>query len=481
MRLQVVFRYIGIVLLFESAFMLLSAIISYSNGIDEGFAPMALSFLFTALLGSFPMIFTGKTSRLSSKESYAIVIGAWLTSCIVGTFPYLLWGGEFTIVNAWFESVSGFTTTGASILNDVESLPSGIVFWRSVTNWLGGVGVVMFALVIMPMVGRSRMTVSNLEISSMARDNYRYSSSTIIKILLGVYVGLTLANIICLKIAGMNWFDSICHSFTTISTGGFSTRNASIGHFGNVWIEIITIFFMFASSLHIGITYATIAGRHNNIFRNEVCRFYIITTVVMCLIISLSLWSNDIYSNFGTSLRHAVFQGVSLVTSTGFATADSNLWTPLCICILIYFSLQGGMAGSTAGGIKSDRILMACKVIRAQVKRQQHPGAIIRIKNNGVVQDANIVNFAILYIVIYALIVLAGTLINTACGLDTLTGFTASVASMGNIGPGFGEVGSLSNFSAMPIVVKIVSTLQMLLGRLEIFGLLHFFTMKWWV
>lgn len=481
MRLQVVFRYIGIVLLFESAFMLLSAIISYSNGIDEGFAPMALSFLFTALLGSFPMIFTGKTSRLSSKESYAIVIGAWLTSCIVGTFPYLLWGGEFTIVNAWFESVSGFTTTGASILNDVESLPSGIVFWRSVTNWLGGVGVVMFALVIMPMVGRSRMTVSNLEISSMARDNYRYSSSTIIKILLGVYVGLTLANIICLKIAGMNWFDSICHSFTTISTGGFSTRNASIGHFGNVWIEIITIFFMFASSLHIGITYATIAGRHNNIFRNEVCRFYIITTVVMCLIISLSLWSNDIYGNFGTSLRHAVFQGVSLVTSTGFATADSNLWTPLCICILIYFSLQGGMAGSTAGGIKSDRILMACKVIRAQVKRQQHPGAIIRIKNNGVVQDANIVNFAILYIVIYALIVLAGTLINTACGLDTLTGFTASVASMGNIGPGFGEVGSLSNFSAMPIVVKIVSTLQMLLGRLEIFGLLHFFTMKWWV
>ena len=192
MRLQVVFRYIGMVLLFESAFMLLSAVISYLNGVDGGFAPLLLSFLITALLGSFPLIFVGKSSRLSSKESYAIVIGAWLISCFVGTFPYLLWGGEFSVVNAWFESVSGFTTTGASILNDIEALPKGLLFWRSLTNWLGGVGVVMFALVIMPMVGRSRMTVSNLEISSMARDNYRYTSATIIKILMGVYLGITI-------------------------------------------------------------------------------------------------------------------------------------------------------------------------------------------------------------------------------------------------------------------------------------------------
>lgn len=481
MRLQVVFRYIGVVLLFESAFMLLSALISYFNGIDGGFAPMMLSFLFTALLGSFPMIFTSKSSRLSSKESYAIVIGAWLTSCIVGSFPYLLWGGEFTIINSWFESVSGFTTTGASILNDVESLPKGILFWRSVTNWLGGVGVVMFALVIMPMVGRSRMTVSNLEISSMARDNYRYSSSTIIKILLGIYVGFTAANIVALRIAGMDWFDSVCHAFSTMATGGFSTRNASIGYYDNVWIEIITTFFMFSASLHLGIIYATIAGRRNNIFRNEGCRFYIVGTLVLCLFISLSLWHNGIYDTLSASLRHGIFQGVSIVTSTGFATADTNLWTPLCICILIYLSIQGGMAGSTAGGLKSDRVLMAGKVIRAQIKQQQHPGAIIRIKNSGVVQEASIVNFAILYIVIYALIILVGTLINASCGLDTLTSFTASVASMGNVGPGFGEVGSLNNFSAMPVAVKIVSTLQMLLGRLEIFGLLHFFTMKWWV
>lgn len=481
MRLQVVFRYIGMVLLFESAFLLLSAIISYVNGIDGGFAPLLLSFLLTALLGCFPLMFVGKSSRLSSKESYAIVIGAWLLSCVIGTFPYLLWGGEFSVVNAWFESVSGFTATGASILNDIEALPKGLLFWRSVTQWIGGVGIVLFALVIMPMVGRSRMTVSNLEISSMARDNYRYTSSTIIKILMGVYIGMTVLNIALLKIAGMGWFDAVNHGLTTSATGGFSTRNASIGYYNNVWIEVITVFFMFLSSIHLGITYATIAGHRNNIFRNEGCRFYIIGTIFFCLVLSLNLWGSDTYATIGEALRKGIFQGVSIVTSTGFATADTNLWTPLCICILIYLSVQGGMAGSTAGGLKSDRILMAGKVLKAQLKQQQHPGAVIRIKNNGVVQDASVVNFAIIYIVIYVLFILGGTLINTACGLDTMTSFTASVSSMGNIGPGFGEVGSLDNFSAMPIIVKVVSTLQMLLGRLEIFGLLHFFSMRWWV
>ena len=284
-----------------------------------------------------------------------------------------------------------------------------------------------------------------------------------------------------LKIAGMGWFDAVNHGLTTSSTGGFSTRNSSIGYYDSAWIEGITIFFMFLSSLHLGITYATLAGHRNNIFRNEGCRFYIVGTVVLCLLLSLNLWGSGTYETLGESLRKGIFQGVSIVTSSGFATADTNLWTPLCICILIYMSVQGGMAGSTAGGLKSDRVLMAGKVLKAQIKQQQHPGAVIRIKNNGIVQDASVVNFAIIYIVIYVLFILGGTLINAACGLDTLTGFTASVTSMGNIGPGFGAVGSLDNFSAMPLVVKLVSTVQMLLGRLEIFGLLHFFTMKWWV
>lgn len=481
MRVQVVFRYIGMVLLFESVFMLLSAGISYLNGVDGGFTPLLLSFLLTALLGSFPLIFVGKVGSMTSKESYAIVIGAWLASCFVGMFPYLLWGGEFTLVNAWFESVSGFSTTGASILNDVESLPKGLLFWRSATHWIGGIGVVMFALVILPMMGRSRMTVSSLEISSMARDNYRYRSSKIMQILLSVYIGMTIICTLALKLAGMGWFDAINHSLATISTGGFSTKNASIGAFNSVWIELIIIVFMFASSIHFGVIYATIIGRKNNIFRTESARFYIRSTAIICLIMTITLWANNTCGNLWEALRQGVFQVVSIVTTSGFATADTNTWPALAVCLLMWLSVQGGMAGSTSGGLKSDRVLVAGKLIKARIKQQQHPNAIIRIKSNGVVQDNSLVNFAVLYIVIYACIILGGTLLNAACGLDLTTAFSASIASVGNVGPGFGEIGSLDNFSSLPVIVKIVSTLQMLLGRLEIFGLIQFFLMKWWV
>lgn len=480
MRVQVVFRYIGMVLLFESAFMLLSAGISYWNGVDGGFTPLLLSFLLTALLGSFPLIFVNKGGTMTSKESYAIVIGAWLASCFVGMFPYLLWGGEFSVVNAWFESVSGFTATGASILNDIEALPKGLLFWRSVTHWIGGVGVVMFALVILPMMGRSRMTVSSLEISSMARDNYRYRSSKIMQILLSVYLGMTLLCIVALKLAGMGWFDAVSHSFSAVATGGFSTKNASIGAFNSVWIELILIFFMFASSLHYGIIYATIIGRKNNIFRTEAAKFYIGTTLVICLATSLALWAAGNYGTLWESLRYGCFQVVSIVTTSGFATADTTVWPALAVCLLMWVSVQGGMAGSTSGGLKSDRVLIAGKLIKARIKQQQHPNAVIRIKNNGVVQENDLVNFAILYIVVYGCTILGGTLLNAACGVDLMTAFSASIASTGNIGPGFGAVGSLDNFSAVPATVRIVSTLQMLLGRLEIFGLIQFFLMKWW-
>ena len=480
MRIQTVLRYIGMVLLFESAFMLLSAGISYLNGVDSGFTPLLLSFLFTALLGGFPLIFVGKSGSMSSKESYAIVIGAWLASCFVGMFPYLLWGGEFSVVNAWFESLSGFTATGASILNNIEALPKGLLFWRSVTHWIGGVGVVMFALVILPMMGRSRMTVSSLEISSMARDNYRYRSSKIMQILLTVYLGMTLLCVGALRLAGMGWFDAVNHAFSAVATGGFSTRNASVGAFNNVRVEIVLMFFMFASSLHYGIIYATIIGRKNNIFRTEAAKFYISTTAFICIAVTLTLWFNGTYGNFFEALRQGTFQVVSIVTTSGFATADTTVWPALAVCLLMWLSVQGGMAGSTSGGLKSDRVLIAGKLIKARIKQQQHPNAIIRIKNNGVVQDNDLVNFAVLYIVIYGCTILGGTIINAACGVDLTTAFSASIASTGNIGPGFGAIGSLDNYSAVPVAVRLVSSLQMLLGRLEIFGLIQFFLMKWW-
>ena len=244
MRVDVVLRYIGVVMLFIAMFMLLSAGISYLSGMDSAFYPLLLSSLLTALLGAFPLIFVGKREQITNKEGFCIVVGAWLVACVVSMFPYLIWGGEFSLVNAWFESVSGLTTTGSTILNDVEALPRGLQFWRMSSTWIGGMGVVMFALVVLPSMGRSKMMLSNVELSTMAKDNYRYRSQIIVQILLVVYVGLTVLSTVLLKMAGMNWFDALCHAMSACATSGFSTKNASIAYFNSPAIDTILIFAM---------------------------------------------------------------------------------------------------------------------------------------------------------------------------------------------------------------------------------------------
>ena len=480
MRLAVVLRYIGIIMLLNAAFMLLSAGISLINNTDSGFYPLMLSFVLTGILGVFPLIFVRKNDRINMKEAYAIVVGAWLTACIVGTFPYLLWGGEFSWPTAWFESVSGFTTTGSTALADVEALPKGLLFWRSSTHWLGGVGVVMFVLVVLPTVGRTKMTLSSVELSPMAKENYRYKTQKVIYILLSVYLGLTVLETICLKIAGMGWFDAINHAFSTVSTGGFSTKNASIAYYNSLAIEIIIMIFMLMSGLHFGLIFATLVGKRNNIFRNEVSRFYFATFLISGLLITFSLWHAGMYGSFFESLRYSLFQTAAIITTTGFATADTTLWTSLAIMLLLYLMFQCACAGSTSGGIKSDRVWLALKAIRLRILRQQHPNAVIRIKMNGVPQDNSVINFAMFFIVIYIMIICAGTIIVSATGEDLMTSFSLVATSMGNVGPGFGSIGSMDNYSEISSFVKIFSTIFMLLGRLEIFGLLQLFLMKWW-
>lgn len=480
MRFNVVSRYIGMVLLLNAVFMLLSAMISAMNDMDTGFYPLILSFLLTTVLGAFPLIFVDRSDQLNNKEGYVIVVGSWLLSCFVGTFPYLLWGGEFGFANSWFESVSGFSTTGATILNDIEALPKGLLFWRSSTHWLGGVGVVMFALVILPSLGRTKMTLSSVELSTLAKENYRYRTQKIVQILLFVYVGMTITETILLRVAGMNWFDAVNHAFSTIATGGFSTKNQSIAYYNNGWIEVIISVFMLISGLHFGLIFATITGKANNIFKSEVSRYYMISLLVGAILVSLSLWQAGIYSSLLESLRYGLFHTIAVVTTSGFATTDANLWPHFAIVITIFFMLQCACAGSTSGGIKSDRVLLAAKIIKAKIRQQQHPNAIIRIKMNNVVQDNEVISFTMLFMVAYMALMLVGTLINAAFGIDLLTGFTMSAACIGNIGPGFGEVGSMNNYGALPSAVKFSSTLFMLLGRLEIFGFIQLFVIKWW-
>ncbi len=480
MRLNVVLRYVGMVLLCVATFMLLSAGISYYYGKDSAFYPLLLSSLLTALLGAFPLIFVDRSEQITTKEGYCIVVGSWLVACVVGMFPYLIWGGEFSLINAWFESVSGFTTTGASILNDIEALPRGMLFWRMSSSWIGGIGVVMFALVILPSLGRSKQTMSSVELSSLAKDNYRYRTQMIVQILLVVYIGLTIISTLMLKFAGMNWFDAVAHAMSASATCGFSTKNASIGFYDSAIIELIIMVNMVIAGIHFGLIYATVTGKRNNIFRSEVTRTYLAITVIVSVLVAFSLRISGVYPSIIDALRHSFFQVTSLITTSGFATTDTNTWTSFAILLLMFCSFVCASAGSTSGGLKVDRLLFAAKIVRNRIRQQQHPNAVLRIKVDGIMQENSTLDSVMIFIFIYIVLIVLGTLFSSLCGVDMLTSFSSSLACMSNVGPGFGEVGSLDNYSGLPTAVKFFDTALMLLGRLEIFGLIQLFFIKWW-
>ena len=480
MRVSIILRYIGTVMLCVSAFMMVSAGISYMNNVDSGFYPMLLSSLLTLTLGAFPLLFVPRAKSISNKEGFTIVVGSWVLASVVGMFPYLIWGGEFSLINAWFESVSGYTATGATILNDIQYLPQGLLFYRTSSNWLGGVGVVMFALVILPSLGTSRMSLSNVELSSLAKDNYRYRTQIIVRILLIVYVGLTIATTLALKLAGLRWFDALNHAMSACATAGFSTKNASIAFYDNVAVELILAGAMLISSLHFGLIYATFIRKGNNVFRSEVVRTYLSIIAIATLLVATSIFGANIYADIWEALRHSFFQVVSLITTTGFATADTNLWTPFAIVVLIFVSVVCACAGSTSGGMKVDRLLIFCKILMAKIRRQQHPNAIIRIRVDGVVQDAEMLNGVVVFIVTYIGLIFFATFTNTLFGQDLMTAFSSAVACIGNVGPGFGEVGSMGNFADIPVILKLQNSILMLMGRLEIFGFIQLIFLKWW-
>lgn len=467
------------VLLLNATFMLVSAGVSLFNDLDTGFYPLLLSFMLTAAVGCFPMIFVPRDFSIKIKESYVIVVAAWAACCLTGMLPYILWGGEFSIQNAWFEVVSGYTTTGATILNDVEALPKGMLFWRSCTHLIGGAGVVMFALAIMPAMGRAKLSLTNVEFSTLAKDNYSYKIHKALRILLVVYIFLITAEAILLKVAGMNWFDAVNHSFSTIATGGFSTKNLSIAYYNNIWIEIVITFFMFLSGMHFGLLFSSIQAKRNNIFSSEVSRFYTATIVICTIFVTLNLFLSDYYTFF-ESFRYSAFQVVALITTTGFATVDTNFWPAFSILILIYISIQCSCAGSTAGGIKSDRVLIALKAFKSKFSQIQHPNAVIRTRLNNSTMSQELIGSVFLFITLYITVMVLGTLILTVMGIDLMTSFSATFSCLANLGPGFGQVSSLSNYNSLPAAAKYVLTIIMLLGRLELFGFIQIFLLKSW-
>ena len=478
MRPHIIFRYTGLILLFNAAFLLVSCLISAFYR-DSAFLPLLYSAIIASLFGVFPFIFVPPATDITNKEGFIIVISGWIVSCLVGVLPYILWGGEFTLTNAWFESVSGFTTTGSSILTDIEALPLGLLFWRSATHWIGGIGIIIFALSVLPSMGRAGMLLYRTEMSPLAMENFHYRTKKTLQILVIVYVGLTLAESIALIICGMNWFDAVTHSFATIATGGFSPKNSSLAHYNSISIEMVVLVFMILSGLHFGLLFTAIRGKLSDAWNSSIIRYYFLALTIGVLVTTLNVHGRQFF-DWAEALRYAAFQVVSLGTSTGFATTDTSGWSSFAQLVMIFFTLQCACAGSTSGGIKVDRIVIFWKGLVKRIAKMRHPHAVITAKINGVSIEDEVIEVTVLYITVYIGIVFLSSLIITALGVDTLSAFSGSAATMGNVGPGFGIVGSMNNFSQIPDAGKWVLTLNMLLGRLEIFGVILFVTARSW-
>ena len=472
MTIKAISTNIGKALLINALFMLISILVAVFNGMDSGFTPMVISFLVTAITGIFPFIFVKDKPSTTLHSGYLTIVFSWILSFMFGMLPYVLWGGEFTLANAWFESVSGYTTTGSTILTDIEALPKSLLFWRSSTHFIGGLGVIVFLLIVLPDSSPFKLRLTNLELSSLSKEGYRYKSGKTARVMVSVYICLTIAETLCLWAAGMTLFDAVNHAFSTVATGGFSTKNTSVMHFDSVAIDIIITVFMALSSLHFGVLFAVVAKRSLKPLRNPISRYYICVIAVFSIIIACSLKIQGGYQTWGKSLLDATFQTVSFISTTGFGQADNAAWPLLANAILLFAAFHCGCSGSTTGGIKADRMFISLKAAYGDIQKRLHPTSLFRTKVGGRALDEDTVSSVFLYIVLYIITLFLSFVIVLICGLDITEAFSGTVASLGNVGPGVGQLGTMGNYASLPAVVKFIFTIDMFLGRVEIFPIL---------
>lgn len=472
MTVKAISTNIGKALLINALFMFISILVAVFNGMDSGFTPMVISFLVTAITGIFPFIFVKDKPSTTLHSGYLTIVFSWILSFMFGMLPYVLWGGEFTLANAWFESVSGYTTTGSTILTDIEALPKSLLFWRSSTHFIGGLGVIVFLLMVLPDSSPFKLRLTNLELSSLSKEGYRYKSGKTARVMVSVYICLTIAETLCLWAAGMTLFDAVNHAFSTVATGGFSTKNTSVMHFDSVAIDIIITVFMALSSLHFGVLFAVVAKRSLKPLRNPISRYYICVIAVFSIIIACSLKIQGGYQTWGKSLLDATFQTVSFISTTGFGQADNAAWPLLANAILLFAAFHCGCSGSTTGGIKADRMFISLKAAYGDIQKRLHPTSLFRTKVGGRALDEDTVSSVFLYIVLYIITLFLSFVIVLICGLNIAEAFSGTVASLGNVGPGVGQLGTMSNYASLPAVVKFIFTIDMFLGRVEIFPIL---------
>jgi trk system potassium uptake protein TrkH len=476
---QIIFRLLGFLLLMESVFLFVSLLVSLFYG-EHDWLAFALAFAATFLTGGSAVLFTRKADKAFGKrEGYIIVSLVWVVFSLFGALPFIISGAIPDFTDAFFETISGFTTTGASILNNIEALPHGILFWRSLTQWMGGMGIIVLSIAILPFLGVGGVQLFSAEVPGLSYDKLHPRVRETAQRLWIIYVGFTLIETVLLWLGGMTLFDALNHSFTTMSSGGYSTKQASIAYFTSPFIHYVIVLFMFIAGVNFTLAYFALKLDFKKVFRNEEFRVYTLITIVFTAVIALRLY---LAGGIGAeeSFRTSLFQVVSIITTTGFATADYLLWPSLLIALIFVLMFIGGSAGATSGGVKVIRILLILKNCYFELKRIVHPKAIIPMRLNGKTVPQPIVNSVLAFIVFYLLIFMGGSVFMAGLGLDMESAMGAVASALGNIGPGLGSVGPAENFAHLPHVGKWLLAFLMLLGRLELFTVLIIFAPTFW-
>jgi len=489
---KIIFHFFGLLLLFNGGFMMLATLISlvYEDGVT---LDLLLASALTLLLGVFAMVSTrNHRKEMNKREGYIVVAFGWIVMSLTGTLPYLVTEAIPSFTDAFFETMSGYTTTGASILNDIEVIPEGVLFWRSTTHWIGGMGIIVLAIAILPLLGVGGMQLFAAEAPGPGGDKLHPRITDTAKRLWLIYVGYTAAETILLQLAGMSFFDAINHALSTLSTGGFSTKNASVAYWNdNPLVQYIIIFFMFLAGTNFVLSYFIFKGKVVKMFNDEEFKLYfkfiISFTIIAALLIyfraDISQSSITHPMNLGeleSAIRHGMFQVVAIITTTGFVTADYTLWTPFLTVFFFGLMFLGGSAGSTSGGVKVVRHLILIKNGFLEFKRALHPNAIIPVRYNTKSVSGQIVFNVLGFFILYMLSFIVGALVFSMFQIDFESAIGLSASSLGNVGPALGDFGPVNNYAALPALGKWWAAFLMLIGRLELFTVLILLTPFFW-
>ncbi len=470
-------------LLIESIFLLLAFLVSlyYGEPVSANFLlPIAICVVLGA---SGVLLGYNSIAHIGKREGALIVTTTWLLFSLVGMLPFLLSGSIVGVPNAFFETMSGFTTTGASILNNIEELPKSILFWRSLTHWIGGLGIIAISMALLPMFGFAGMQIFSAEATGPTKDKIHPKISETAKRLLLIYIVLTLAETVLLRVAGMGWFDALCHSFGTIATGGFSTKQASIGHYNSPLIEYIVIFFMIFSGVNFALYYFLIKLKILKLIKNEELKMFLFLIVGFAFLLFLVQIDTSVEHTFYTLekyFRNSLFVTTSTISTTGFVILDYNNWPVFSWYLILILMLIGSSAGSTAGGMKVVRVLLVFKYMYYEFKRFVHPNAILPVRYNEHALFDNVIARILAFIMLYFTLIFIGSAVLSLSGLGFVESFSGTITCLSDVGPGLGSIGPAYSFYHLNDFSKLFLSLIMLIGRLEIFTVLLVFTPVFW-